>query len=257
LKNIPMDRTFTQDPKHHFLNNNESYWSLDLSAATDRFPVHLQERLLGTMFQDSNFASAWKNLLVNREYSTPEGNCIQYAVGQPMGAYSSWPAFTLSHHLVVWYCAKLCKIQNFDQYIILGDDIVIKNDKVAKRYQRVMKKLGVELSLNKTHVSKNTYEFAKRWFQEGKEITGLPTRGLVHNVLNPFIVYTILFDFFKVKQNIYIGTGDLISSLTEFYQCTKLIVGKKSIFLSRKFSTRLKLFSLNLTIHLVLLVMTK
>jgi hypothetical protein len=25
LKNIPMDRTFTQDPKHHFLNNNESY----------------------------------------------------------------------------------------------------------------------------------------------------------------------------------------------------------------------------------------
>jgi hypothetical protein len=46
--------------------------------------------------------------------------------------------------------------------MILGDDIVIKNDKVAKKYIEVIKGLGVELSLQKTHVSSNTYEFAKR-----------------------------------------------------------------------------------------------
>jgi hypothetical protein len=46
--------------------------------------------------------------------------------------------------------------------MILGDDIVIKNDKVAKAYIRVIKGLGVELSLQKTHVSYDTYEFAKR-----------------------------------------------------------------------------------------------
>jgi hypothetical protein len=62
----------------------------------------------------------------------------------------------------VYYCAQLCGYKNFDQYIILGDDIVIKNDKVAKMYIDVIKGLGVELSEQKTHVSLDTYEFAKR-----------------------------------------------------------------------------------------------
>jgi hypothetical protein len=46
--------------------------------------------------------------------------------------------------------------------MILGDDIVIKNDKVAKTYIKVMQGLGVDISTNKTHVSSDTYEFAKR-----------------------------------------------------------------------------------------------
>jgi hypothetical protein len=81
-----------------------------------------------------------------------------------MGTYSSWPVFTLTHHLVVQYCAHLCgfKDLSFNQYILLGDDIVIKNDDVARMYIRVMTRMGVEISTNKTHVSKDTYEFAKR-----------------------------------------------------------------------------------------------
>jgi hypothetical protein len=50
----------------------------------------------------------------------------------------------------------------FNKYIILGDDIVINNDKVARKYIQIMTKLGVDISKQKTHVSKNTYEFAKR-----------------------------------------------------------------------------------------------
>jgi len=46
--------------------------------------------------------------------------------------------------------------------MILGDDIVIKNNKIARTYIKVMNSLGVEISVHKTHVSKNTYEFAKR-----------------------------------------------------------------------------------------------
>lgn len=87
---------------------------------------------------------------------------MRYSVGQPMGAYSSWAAFTLTHHLVVEWAAFLCHIPNFKDYILLGDDIVIRNDKVAQKYISIMTKLGVEISQSKTHVSKNTYEFAKR-----------------------------------------------------------------------------------------------
>jgi len=40
-------------------------------------------------------------ILSNRKFMTPKGGLISYKVGQPMGAYSSWTAFTLTHHLVV------------------------------------------------------------------------------------------------------------------------------------------------------------
>lgn len=94
LRTIPMDRTFTQDPRHSWNENLERFHSLDLSAATDRFPVHLQRRLLENIFKDSVFADAWENLLINREFAKPGEPCmptesVRYAVGQPMGAYSS------------------------------------------------------------------------------------------------------------------------------------------------------------------------
>jgi len=46
-------------------------------------------------------------------------------------------------------------------------------------YIKWCNRLGIEISLNKTHVSNDTYEFAKRWFKGGREITGLPTRGII------------------------------------------------------------------------------
>jgi hypothetical protein len=68
-------------------------------------------------------------------FNTPHGDQLKYSTGQPMGAYSSWAAFTLTHHLVVHWCAKLCGYDDFQDYILLGDDIVIKNDKVAEKYK--------------------------------------------------------------------------------------------------------------------------
>jgi hypothetical protein len=39
---------------------------------------------------------------------------------------------------------------------------VIKHDQVAKNYIKIINGMGVDISLTKTHVSKDTYEFAKR-----------------------------------------------------------------------------------------------
>jgi hypothetical protein len=50
----------------------------------------------------------------------------------------------------------------FKEYRILGDDVVIANDQVAAKYLEVMSTLGVEISFTKTHVSKDTFEMAKR-----------------------------------------------------------------------------------------------
>lgn len=31
---------------------------------------------------------------------------VSFVAGQPLGYYSSWPLFALSHHMVVWYAAE-------------------------------------------------------------------------------------------------------------------------------------------------------
>jgi hypothetical protein len=122
------------------------------------------------------------NLLTKRDFYIPETkSTIRYSVGQPMGAYSSWAAFTITHHLVVAYSAHLAGISNFKDYILLGDDIVIKSNKVASKYMAIMARLGVDISVPKTHISKDTYEFAKRWIRKGREITGIPLKGILSN----------------------------------------------------------------------------
>jgi len=157
-----------------------------------------------------------------------------------MGAYSSWAAFTLTHHMVVQWCAHLCGKANFSQYIMLGDDIVIKDDKVAKMYIKWINKLGAELSISKTHVSPDTYEFAKRWFCGDEEITGVPTNGIVNNYKNPFVVLVILYDYFKVKNNYYGSHKDLVAVTLSLYRVLSKKLGVK--FQNSKFKGKLQTF---------------
>jgi hypothetical protein len=228
------DRTFTQDPFHKWDDNDHKFWSLDLSSATDRFPRLLQARLLAVMMNNHEYAMTWERHLGKLEFQTLDGNTVKYSVGQPMGTYSSWICFTWAHHLVVHYAAKLSGIDNFSQYIILGDDIVIKHDIVAKNYIRIINKMGVDISLTKTHVSKDTYEFAKRWIKANREVSGIPLRGILHNFKNPYIIFMILYDHFKIKKNSFLSKLSLVDSIESLYNRLYLIRGKKKYFPIRK-----------------------
>lgn len=117
LKRIPMDGTFNQlGPIYRLISlNSKSYYSLDLTAATDRLPISIQSKLLNTWFQRfPGFGDHWANLLVGRKYrwiapegvtsSNRKGKAI-YAVGQPMGALSSWAMLALTHHFLVQVAA--------------------------------------------------------------------------------------------------------------------------------------------------------
>jgi len=61
---------------------------------------------------------------------------------------------------------------------MLGDDIVINNNIVAKAYMSILDELGVEVSPSKTHKSKNFYEFAKRYIYLGHDISPFPFNAL-------------------------------------------------------------------------------
>lgn len=212
LRKLPCDRTYTQDPFHKWYDNGQDFHSLDLSSATDRFPITLQEKLLSYIYKDGKFARAWSELLTSRPYFSEVGP-LHYAVGQPMGAYSSWAAFTITHHLVVAWAAYLSGEYNFSQYIILGDDIVIKHNIVARNYIKIMTKLGVEISVQKTHTSKTCYEFAKRWISNGKEISGVPLKGILAQWDNIGITYQTLFSWCQRTLVQPLPILDLVSKL--------------------------------------------
>lgn len=199
LRTIPQDRTFTQDPIILDKKEGVKFHSLDLSAATDRFPIDLQVDLIDSIERNSTrpyrgIGKAWKSLMVNEPFLTPCGKLLKYSVGQPMGARSSWAAFTLSHHLVVQYAAYELGLYPFKEYILLGDDIVIYNDSVAEKYKAIITDLGVDCSPSKSHVSENTYEFAKRWFHNGIEVSPVPLKGFLANWSNPALLFQDILD---------------------------------------------------------------
>jgi hypothetical protein len=103
---------------------------------------------------------------------------LQYAVGQPMGASSSWAAFTLAHHMVVqWAASRVDKKGWFEEYGILGDDLVIFDRAVAAEYLRLMSQLGVNISMAKSLPgAKGCFEFAKRFAAFGHDCSPLSFR---------------------------------------------------------------------------------
>jgi len=183
LRTIKCDMTFNQDGFIKVLPKTGPYYSFDLSAATDRFPISLQENFLSLLIGERK-ARAWRGLLTGHRFSTSwNAEYYSYSAGQPMGAYSSWSVFTLCHHLIVQYSASQCGFPHgkFRDYCILGDDIVIANSLVAGYYKDVIKGLGVGISKEKSLVSLDTYEFAKRLVCQGQELTAFPLAAIVEN----------------------------------------------------------------------------
>jgi len=87
---------------------------------------------------NSSFGTEWKRVIVSGpwSYKDPNGETLlyNYSRGQPMGAYSSWAVFALSHHFMVWLAAYNCGIPIHEAlkfYAVVGDDIIIFNDELA------------------------------------------------------------------------------------------------------------------------------
>lgn len=179
LSKLRQDFTWNQDGFESLYKSWKSKYnyfeSIDLKSATDRFPATLQKRVVEKMV-NSKFADHWYNLMTKRDFQSPEGE-KRYSFGQPMGAYSSWPVFAYTHHLVVRYAAQLLKIRHPD-YAIVGDDIVIPGYSLSKKYREIIQKLGVPISETKS-IRGNSVEFCKRIWLNHREITPIPCKLLV------------------------------------------------------------------------------
>lgn len=195
IRNWRCDGTFDQLAPILSLEEKglKSFFCYDLSAATDRLPVTLQKALLGPII-GSSLAETWASLLVDRDYRIRNSEfkldeVLRYAVGQPMGALSSWAMLALTHHALVQYayfrsCSKRLRITRglpskgwslFENYAVLGDDIVIADKSVARQYVRLMAEIGVGIGFEKSLISRNgTLEFAKRYRRNGVDLSPVP-----------------------------------------------------------------------------------
>jgi len=88
LRSIPEDRTFDHGNRAPGKSENNSYWSLDLSNATDRFPIGFQSEVLRQMFGEQ-YSQAWERIMVSLPFNVRNGEPVTYNAGQPMGAFSS------------------------------------------------------------------------------------------------------------------------------------------------------------------------
>lgn len=199
LRTIPQDGTFDQmAPVHRLIAyvraSGTKVFSFDLSAATDRLPLKFQMDVLRSF--GIEWADHWGSLLVGRPWFL-KGEGYKYSVGQPMGALSSWAMLALSHHIIVQIAARRSGYLGwFPHYALLGDDIIIADEGVAKNYLDLIATLGVPINMTKSFImASGGLEFAKRWISPTLGDISPMSAGLVLACLrNPRILATLLRD---------------------------------------------------------------
>lgn len=188
LRTIPEDCTFdhtkvVRTVKELHSKGHAFFGYADLSNASDAIDKRLYARI-GNIWL-ANLGDSWVQLF-DRDFTVPDSiianwdttqkrvNHVRYNTGQPMGALSSWPFMAFVHHTIVWSAFGSRKAAS-GKYLLLGDDIVIFDHPAYTKYCCLLDKLGISYTNN---FSTKGFEFAKRVFSSGKEITGAYTAAL-------------------------------------------------------------------------------
>lgn len=207
----------------------------DLSAATDRLPIAIQVAILEPII-GKRAADLWKQLLVKRSYALLTSrtdlatggfhHALKYAVGQPMGALSSFNMLAVTHHFLVQLAYQRSlpfykksniillfgELKWYDNYEITGDDLVLFDEQVASEYLKIMKDIGVPINQTKSVIAKvPAVEYLKVTTLNTNNVSALSWRMFISN--NSFMgrintVYTLL-------DRDYIGNGGIINWLRD------------------------------------------
>lgn len=223
IRSIPNDATFDQSAAFERAKEKSRVsghcFGFDLSAATDRLPVDLQRAILEGLI-GRHLSALWHLILIERDYYVPENEFgipegpIRYAVGQPMGAYSSWAMLDLCHHAIIQYAWKLIGGSGWcNDYEVLGDDVVIFQPSLAAKYIELMSLYGVELNMSKSVISQGEFpvvEFAKRTSLKKSDVSPISWKMLLNQ------------DHFKGKLSTFLWWKQRIES--HFYPAFKVIM---------------------------------
>jgi hypothetical protein len=158
LETLPFDCTFDQSKAipvlQDALTHGKTIHSIDLSGATDYFPLELQEHLLLKMFPKVDVDLFCE--LSKASWYMPLYGEISWRRGQPLGLWPSFGAFALTHGTLL---LGLLNKEFDNQFFVLGDDVVILDDQLAQDYFQALSLMGCPVSIPKSLHSNSLCEF--------------------------------------------------------------------------------------------------
>jgi hypothetical protein len=194
VRQLPKDATFDQDRfdtriQNRVNNDNLYQGSVDLSKATDNLPfewgdeiiIHLETHFglspealrIRRIFDESTLTEAeekeWEFIRSYDLFETiarakwyDEGYLIQWKVGQPLGSLPSFAVLAITHNFLLESLGAYLGLAH-SPYVVLGDDVVIMNKKLRRRYIRELSSRGIPLSLHKSYEGRLS-EFAGKTY---------------------------------------------------------------------------------------------
>lgn len=224
LSNLPEDSVYDQFghiPRlQELLEHRETLYAFDLTNATDSIPWGTVSYTLAQLGVPSNIIS------LCYEISRGQWNCvgelsdfsetIAWTEGWPLGLKPAFGFLALMHHALV---RGICTVFGRTDwpYTILGDDIVIWDGRVAAEYEAAMTAMGVEISRQKSMVSRSVTEFAGTLVTRDFAIRPGKWRCATPDNLLSFLTQPA-FDFRKVVPKFWV-------KLIERLQCTPVPFG--------------------------------
>jgi len=186
LKSCPWDCTHDQEKGvlevQKLLREGRTMFSVDLSDATNNFPLEVQILLLKRMRLP---ASEIKLLeLVSRSpygVTWDKGRIVRWDVGQPLGAGPSFMSFALSHAVVALAAEARAGVPASamgSTFRILGDDFITCDEKVHEHYRQLLTGLSCPISESKCLISPLAGEFAGKLITKDSVYHGYKYRAL-------------------------------------------------------------------------------
>lgn len=192
VRYLRKDATFNQEKfdtliQNRVNNSNLYQGSVDLSKATDNLPAswgfeiihHLQdvfypdadfdliEAVLGkdmsSLKEERKSLSLFET--VARAPWEDEGYMIKWKVGQPLGSLPSFAMLAITHNLLLEAMSATLGLKH-SPYCVLGDDVVIFNRKLRRKYISELTSRAIPLSLHKSYVGRLS-EFAGKTYVKG------------------------------------------------------------------------------------------
>jgi hypothetical protein len=176
VQSLPWDCTFDQSRAipviQDRLKSGSKVYSIDLSNATDYFPLDLQVMVLRTIFGDIPDIHLFQE--VSRMKWKSKYGDISWKRGQPLGLNPSFFAFTLTHGLVLH---TLCEHRD-NEFLVVGDDVVIFSEDLYTKYIDFLNISKCPYSLEKSISSDSVAEFAGRVVTPNRAIPQLKWRKM-------------------------------------------------------------------------------
>lgn len=158
VRDLKWDCTFDQSKAlpgiQAALQAGRMVYSVDLTGATDYFPLEIQLLVLREIFGEVKDISLLEEVCKMR-WKSHIGD-IQWKRGQPLGLYPSFGMFTLTHGLILSFLSR----GKEDLFFVLGDDVIILDEQLYTEYVKFLDITKCPYSKDKSLESNLLAEFA-------------------------------------------------------------------------------------------------